>query len=345
MSLQFKKWSKIPQLAGIVKEVKFNHDFVGKDELGSPIYNNTTPYPTVEFNGTVKLHGTNAQISYMDGKIQTGKRSGLIKQDDLSAHFGFNQFVQVQNQQAFIDWFKVLETTYALKPEDQLIIYGEWAGEGVQKVVAVSELPKSFYIFGVKTIKDEVEKSWTVEELNPCPVERVYNITDFPKYSVEIDFNAPQKVQNQLIELTNAIDKECPVAKQLGIEGIGEGIVWVGHIKDKCFKFKTKGTSHEGKGGNVKPMIAVDPVVVQNIEDFVTHVVTEGRVQQAMHETGSTTRKDTRVFITWLQSDIQAEEKDVLADSGLEYKQVAKQVSDKARRMFFAKLDTLETKD
>jgi hypothetical protein len=42
---------------------------------------------------------------------------------------------------------------------------------------------------------------------------------------MEIDFNMPQLVQNQLSEITIAVEEECPVAKAFGFSGIGEGIV------------------------------------------------------------------------------------------------------------------------
>lgn len=57
-----KKYPSIEQFRNVIKTVRFNHDFQGKDENGNPIYQHKENYPTLKFQGTVKLHGTNAAI-------------------------------------------------------------------------------------------------------------------------------------------------------------------------------------------------------------------------------------------------------------------------------------------
>lgn len=342
MKLAFKKWNKIPQYRNIIQSVHMHHDFAGKDELDNPIYKHTTDYPTLRFTGTVKIHGTNAQITYKKGLgIQVGKRSSLIGQDQLGAHFGFNQFVQVQYQQEFIDWFEELEKFYGLTESQQLIIYGEWAGGNIQRGVAVTQLPKSFYIFGVRIleeINDELTSSdLIVKNLPACPVDRVYNINEFPTYEIDIDFNNPKASQNELVEITNKVEEECPVASQLGISGIGEGVVWKN--EETGLMFKVKGEKHSVSG--VKILAEVDPAVLQNIQDFVSHVVTENRVKQAIQETEAITKQDTGKLLKWVSQDIITEESDVLKASGLEWKQVASGVSNRARLMFFLEIDKL----
>jgi hypothetical protein len=338
MKLQFKKWNKIPQYRNIIQSVHMHHDFVGKDELDNPIYKHTSDYPKLKFTGTIKLHGTNAQITYKKRLgIQVGKRSSLIDQNQLGAHFGFNQFVQVQYQQEFIDWFKELEQYYNLKETQQLIIYGEWAGGNIQNTIALTQLPKSFYIFGVKILEEDEVITHPVHDLPVCQTDNVYNITDFPTYEIEIDFNNPKASQNKLVEITNKVEKECPVATQLGIKGIGEGVVW--NNEETGLMFKVKGEKHSVS--NVKTLAEVDPVVLQNIQDFASYVVTENRVKQAIQEVEASTKADTGKLLKWISQDIIAEETDVLKASGLEWRQVASVVSNKARLMFFLRIDKL----
>lgn len=336
--MKFIKYHKIPQFRDVIRTIQTQSDFKGKDEEGNPIYEKSE-YPILEFKGTVKLHGTNAQISYKNGEIKIGKRSSLIGTEHLYAHFGFNQFVQVQHQQAFIDWFKSLDPM--LDEGDQLIIYGEWAGTGIQKSVAISELPKSFYIFGVKVIDEDNNEYWhdSNQELFKPNIPNVYNINDFPTYSIKIDFNNPKAVQNTLVELTTKVEEECPVSSQLGVKGIGEGIVWTSFWKDEKYIFKVKGEKHSVS--KVKTLADVDPVELQNINDFVNYACTVNRVEQAIQETGADSRSKTPDLLRWIANDIIKEETDVLVKNGLEWKQVAKQVSHRARLIYFELLDKL----
>lgn len=65
------KYPSIDQFRNVVRIVKTNHDYQGKDEVtGEVIYSHDSPYPTMSFKGTVKLHGTNAGIvKYKDNSI------------------------------------------------------------------------------------------------------------------------------------------------------------------------------------------------------------------------------------------------------------------------------------
>lgn len=115
--------------------------------------------------------------------------------------------------------------------QNTISIYGEWAGKGIQKSVAISNLDKSMFIFGVKITphpKDEDDKTpayWVDSSYlrnNEC---KIYNIDDYETYEIEIDFNYPQLAQNKIIDMTIAVEDECPVGKAFGHVGIGEGIV------------------------------------------------------------------------------------------------------------------------
>ena len=47
--------------------------------------------------------------------------------------------------------------------------------------------------------------------------------------------------QNKLVEITEEIEKECPVSASLGIkDGVGEGAVWTCFYKGDKFIFKVK---------------------------------------------------------------------------------------------------------
>lgn len=74
-----KKYPSIEQFRNVIREVKSKHDFKGLDELGDPIYFHDTPYPTLDFVGTVKLHGRNDSIvKYSNGDIKYQSRENEV---------------------------------------------------------------------------------------------------------------------------------------------------------------------------------------------------------------------------------------------------------------------------
>lgn len=68
------KFTDIGQFREVIRAVKQHHDYVGKDENNEPIYKHDTPYPTLRFRGTVKLHGTNSAIVKYKDKIEFQSR-------------------------------------------------------------------------------------------------------------------------------------------------------------------------------------------------------------------------------------------------------------------------------
>ena len=52
----------IEQFRTVIANINRQYNFVGLDENGEAIYDQTLPKPVLTFNGTVKLHGTNAGV-------------------------------------------------------------------------------------------------------------------------------------------------------------------------------------------------------------------------------------------------------------------------------------------
>lgn len=62
-----------------------------------------------------------------------------------------------------------------------------------------------------------------------------------------LDINDLEPCKQELMDLTLAVVKECPVSNNFGISGIGEGIVWKAAPplgEDARFWLKTKGPQH-----------------------------------------------------------------------------------------------------
>jgi hypothetical protein len=58
------KFPSIEQFRTVVSNINRDFNFVGLDENGDAIYDPSLKKPTLTFKGTVKLHGTNAGVSY-----------------------------------------------------------------------------------------------------------------------------------------------------------------------------------------------------------------------------------------------------------------------------------------
>lgn len=255
------KFPSIEQYGTTIKNLQFHFQYCGKDENGNAIYDKTKVLPTLTFKGTVKLHGTNAGVSFdVDtGDIWAQSRENIIT--PMKDNAGFAQFVE-KNKDVFIGFFNDIKHTQNIENESIITIFGEWAGPGIQKGVGISQIDsKSFFIFGVKVSpkNEEIPAYWLDEEMakliphGMCLIlsnslHNIYNINSIVQYSIDINLNEPQLSQNLLIELTNAVEQQCPVAKDFGIDGIGEGIVWSTRIGNDVMRFKVKGSAHQSSG-------------------------------------------------------------------------------------------------
>jgi hypothetical protein len=338
------KFPSIEQFRSVVANINRQYNFVGLDENGEAIYDPSLPKPVLKFKGTVKLHGTNAGVSYnAKENMWAQSRENIITPEKDNAGFAF--FAHTHETEFLRMFFDIASTELIDLHHNTITIYGEWVGKGIQKGVGISNIEKSFFIFGVK-ITPHTE---TEEELKAYPAywvdsfyyknedAKIYNIEDFPTYEMEIDFNMPQLVQNDLSDLTIAVEEQCPVAKHFGVEGIGEGIVWSVEFKGVVHRFKVKGEKHSSS--KVKTLAAVDVEKLNSITEFIDYVVTESRFNQAVENTYPNNEpidiKKMGDLIRWVVNDVIKEESDTLAKSGLEPKDVNKYISAKVREMFF----------
>lgn len=323
-----KTFPSIDQFRQVIREVKSHHDFTGKDENGDVKYLHTSPYPTIEFKGTVKLHGTNAGIvKYKDGRIEYQSRERVLELTRDNAGF----MLAMMNKD-FLDLFDKYEFN------DHVAVYGEWCGQGIQKGVAISQLPKMFVIFAVN-----VDGEWNEIVDSKLP-DGVYSINTFPSYELDIDFNNPELFQNKMVELTERVEKECPVGKYFGVDGIGEGVVWKAKYNDHFYQFKVKGEKHSVS--KVKTLASVDIEQVEDIKEFVQNVVTENRLEQGFQylERNSSLPPDqtqTGDFLRWVVNDVMKEEQDTIVQNQLDVKKINSAISAKARVWYFNHLNSL----
>lgn len=312
----------------------------------------------------IKLHGTNAGIRFSpDGTITAQKRTDDVSVGDDNA--GFAAFVE-EKREFLEDWYKVYRNVHSDCNWD-VIIYGEWAGPGVQKGVATSDIPeKCFFIFSVTTVFPEQElrsvmvfNSTFISHLLGEPHltwndNRMYVIPEFGVYHVDTRFR--EGAQTFVDEINDEVQKieDCdPYMKELfGVEGTGEGLVFypLGRDGKDCwcyvhefddFSFKVKGEKHAvnkaGKPARVKSAVPESAFV------FADQHVTDARLEQGLQEFGGTLRmEDTGRFIGWVCKDVAEESAQEIEESGLAWKgQLSGVVANRAREFFIRRVEAI----
>jgi hypothetical protein len=336
--MEFVKFPDIGQFRNTAHYVKWQTQFTGLDGNGEPVYDETRPLPMLVAKGTVKIHGTNAAIcrAPQTGEFWLQSRNEILSEAG-SGHYGF-----------FSKYYRT-ELGFLFEnipnPDNEIIaVFGEWAGGNTQKGVAITGVPKSFFVFAVK-----VGNKWLEHSQYPLlywPEHRIYDIRQFATYSVQIDFEAPELAIKRMEQFTLSVEKECPVARHFGVFGTGEGIVWriVGLGEPSKFWFKTKGEEH--KVTKTKELIPADIEKLESISAFIEATVTDARCQQAisiLNQGGvPVDRKALGWFIKWVYEDIIKEESDTFEASGLQLKELGKPVADAARKWFFQNENSFE---
>lgn len=347
------QFPSIEQYRNVVFDVKHRATYTGKDVDGNATYDDTIIKPILTFTGTVKLHGTNASVAYTESAgLWVQSKETIITPESDNA--GFARFAN-ENKDAFIELCKLVADKNNISLDDNAVaIYGEWAGMGIQKGVGINQIPKSFFIIGVKispndnqneseTVVDGVKSNayWVAFDYLRDTEKRIFNILDFKTYSVTIDFNNPEAAQTALTDMMLEVETECPVAASFDVVGTGEGIVWSTVYDDHHYRFKVKGEKH--KISKTKEAVPVDIEKMNSINEFINYSVTEARFNQAIEKVFNGNKSEMDIkrmgdFIKWIVNDIIKEESDVMEGNGLEPKEVTKFISNKSREMFMKAL-------
>ena len=328
MNIEHKKYPKIPQFRDVAYEVKRQSSFSGLDENDEPIYNSGSLLPEIEFNGTVKLHGTNAGVQFGEsGAIAYQSRNRIITQEDDNA--GFANWM---HERVGIVHDSLVE---AGMPTENTTVYGEFCGKSIQAGVAISEVEKFFVVFGVKH-GDE----WLDMELLQMQHEaRLYTSRDFDQYKITIDFEKPEAAINEIYELTQAVEAECPVGRLMGVSGIGEGIVWSASSDahgGSTLRFKSKGDKHSNS--KVKTHKPVDTEKADAIRSLAESLMTGERLNQGFEFLAEMNVEPTMqglgAYLGHVVRDCIAEEKLAISESGIEEKLIGKSLMGIAKRHY-----------
>lgn len=297
--------------------------------------------PTLSFTGTVKLHGVNVGVLFnVDEHQEIIQMTAQSRNNELSIekdHYGFCAFTKQPLTLEFLKETVKKIIQESSKPVDTIVVFGEFCGKSIQSKVAIQELDRMFVVFDVFVIyQDGVQKyqSEFISLFENSEV-RVFNINMFKTWHLDIDFNHPEESQTKLIELTEQVENECPVAKHFGVLGIGEGIVWRSDklYNNKVLRFKVKGELHSVTKAD--KIANIDIEQLNNVKEFVDYAVTESRLkqgleylcEQGLYDGYHIETKDMPVFLKWLAMDVFKEEKDTIIKNNLDEKLIRKQIS------------------
>jgi hypothetical protein len=332
--------------------------------------NDSQENPYLDFHGTVKIHGSNITIIFTSPeslRIQSRNRILTAENDLYSCFATLNLLPLNQLAERVVELEKEISTEAI--PEDarakcvdeaktesseewpEVMIAGEWAGKGIQKGVGVCQLDKFLTIFNIRINKkwQDIRKFRSVK----LPEHRIYNICDFPTCSITIDLSSSadiRRADKEMQELVNEIDKRCPLAAQLGVEGGGEGLVYTYHPPVASYSlhhFKVKGPSHQIVW---KQKIAKVPSERdKKISSFVEYAVTVARLDQGMaylEEMNIPVEdKSTGKYISWVVKDVLKEETHTLEDMGLKEKDIKAELTGYVRAGWRDRLKGAQRKD
>lgn len=303
-----------------------------------------TYYPrddyTIDYIGTVKLHGTHTDIVQdEDNNIIVQSRNRVITPN--SDNLGFAAFVD--NLSNVGNLFKTIQQTLGTDVKT-IMVCGEWCGKGIQKGVALSKVPPMWVIFDIK-----VDGRWVnMSDFSHIHdnKQNIYNILQFKTWRVTIDFKDYDKVQEDIIEITNEVEQECPVGLYFGVKnGVGEGLVWKPVNTEKYnssqYWFKTKGQKHSvSRVAILKQIAPTDVELFSNMNNFVDAIVTDNRCKQGLSIIKETyhiiSMKHLGLFMQWIANDIRKEEYDTIEENGWDVKinDLNKMINVKSKKWF-----------
>jgi tRNA-binding EMAP/Myf-like protein len=305
----------------------------------------------VIYRGKTKIDGTNMGIqlppSDFDGlKVIPQSHSRIINVKDDNA----GSAAWTVSKYSF--FLNVRKNADSIGIKDHLTIFGEFAGQSIQKRCAISKIDKrvlAIFAIQIGTIDGylETDPEKIAKIIGPHNENDVFIL---PWYGdeIELDFTSKDQLEKSteiINKMVDDVEKCDPWVKEVfDISGIGEGVVMYPIIDGKTLiskseytdlVFKAKGEAH--KVVNAKKPAQIDPEFVSTVNGFVDLFCTENRLEQIAQKVGSFNMKVIGTFLKDFSADVAKESEAELEASGLEWKQVAKAIQDRAKKWWMDK--------
>lgn len=330
----------IEQFSHVRRNVQWKAQYRGHDENNEPIMDRTAQMPVLAYIGTTKLHGTNFALVLSKNDFYCQSRERIITPESDNA--GAAKFIHSMSE----DEMNILRSNIDWEKIEKVAIYSEWAGRGIQKNVAISQIDKAVFVFKAAIISEDGREEWISTRGWKLPT-GFYDIYSFPNsvFHIDIDFEKPEYAVDQINKWVLQVEEECPVGKAFGISGIGEGIVFscvTPGWESSKFWMKCKGAKHANS--KVKTMVKVDIEKYESEQAFVTAVLNEGRLEQGYNwlkeNNKAQDQSGTGEFIRWIFQDVLKECKLEMEASGIQEKELGKLLANPAKKWYFNRINT-----
>jgi hypothetical protein len=309
------------------------------------------PLEHIPIIGTVKLHGTHADILIHSDNTITFQSRNLtnlsIDKDNqgFAAAMSSKTTALLELRDLYLARWKELNPTSALNPSAPVIIAGEWIGTKIQKDVAIAQLSRRFVIVSVN-INSTWQKDQNYTDIS-LPHHDIYNISRAGVYHATLYLEDIKRTAEEVERLAEEVAARCPFAATFGINGDGEGIVWklvpeeynanpALWFKSKAGKFKPnffrppkkRNTTVEEKRDNAAEMAAVW-CSEQRMEQGCD-MLREKDIERDLTGLGE--------WLKWVQEDVLVEERGQIKRTGVDEKELKIEVGKIGRMWYLEKL-------
>lgn len=325
-------------------------------------------HPEIEFEATVKVHGTNITVNvWHDNEITFQSRNRHIMQGNDHEGFCFRY-----DNQEFRDYVMDIAAN-ARTNDDQLIqIHFEYAGQGIHSGVAVNNGEKFALLLGIARIENSQKIAETYDsKKNPLAlVKTQIDFSEHPEHREDmrvwtnhkiwnrkfmLDFDPIKGNMNEILndlftKIRDDIEDCCPIGKHIfGVDGIGEGFVirpihqsYNGNALGSKTWLKIKGEKHAKVGRDVKSKklkFDLSAEKLEAIQEIIRRTVTESRCTQGIEYLKEMNKpielKSLSVYLKWIIQDVTKEHIEDFKELQLEPKDCSKSIQHIARDWFF----------
>ena len=307
----------VPEIVRILKSLSdLNRDLADQENEGT-----LDPIP---ITGTVKLHGTHADILIYSDNTITFQSRNLANLSTAKDNHGFatamsnKTKILLRLRNLYLSRWTQRNPGVIVDATQPVLIAGEWIGSNIQKDVAIAQLSKRFVIISVN-INGQWQSDAAFAGIS-LPNHDIYNIARAGFFHATL---YPEDIARTISELESIVEQvaaQCPFAATFGIEGEGEGLVW--KLNSPAYN-ANPGLWFKTKGGQFRPNFARPPKKTTSFDTLeekrqqaaaLAQVwCSEQRLEQGwdvMREKGE--KRNIRglgTFLKWIQGDILVEER------------------------------------
>ncbi|KAL1798857.1 hypothetical protein ACET3X_002894 [Alternaria dauci] len=287
----------------------------------------------VPFVGTVKLHGTHADILvYPDNRIvfQSRNVTGLsVARDNQGfAATMLNKTDTILGlRNLYLARWRELNPNATVEDSLPVLIAGEWIGEKIQKDVAIAQLYRRFVIISIN-INGRWQKDQEYPDIN-LPDYGIYNASRCGLFHTTLYPDEIERTVSEVERMTEEVAAHCPFAATFGISGPGEGIVWKPvspqYNAIPALWFKSKGGKF--KSTSFRPPRQTNAVdTIRDKRKAAAKLAGPWCSQQRLEQGWDVLREkgvkqDVRAlgdFLKWIRQDILEEEKTYITKFGVD---------------------------